>query len=160
MSAHVVPRRGRRPALLAAAAVTLSAVAASTMAVNAQAHAETNRRICVYSFKAKPRKYDNPLVSISLGINYKKDGACPYADPAKLAASGFVDVDEVRPNPVKKLTCEEWGATHQTSLTPLGADPCEHMPADRLFAFFWQDPTTPNPNTPSYQELGMIWDYT
>jgi hypothetical protein len=147
---HVVPRSPRgRSALVVAAAVTM---AASTLSVATNAHAESGRRICYYSFKAWPKNQNednprlrDPLAQVSFGVDYKKDGACPRLDPAKLEATGYVDVADVTPQDrVPKMTCEEWGDSHQTFLTDLGADPCPEMWDNYLYAFVWQDPTTPN----------------
>ena len=135
-------------------------MAAGTLAVTADARAESGRRICEYSFKARPRHSENPriqgnpLLRVSLGLDYKKDGACPTLSTDKLVASGYVDADQVFPNAVPKWTCQDWGRTHQTYLTDLGADPCPEMQADSVYAFFWQDPTTPNAAKPSYLYLG------
>lgn len=151
---RVVPRSPRgRIALVVAAAATM---AASTLSVAAIAHAESGRRICYYSFKASPKNKDednprlqNPLVQVSLGVDYRKDGACPRLDPAKLGDTGYVDVADVTPQDlVPKMTCEQWGDYHQTYLSDLGADPCPEMWDDYLYVFVWQDPTTPTAMRP------------
>jgi hypothetical protein len=153
---HVVPRDPRgRNALVVAAALTM---AASTLSVATDAHAESGRRICYYSFKAWPKNQNehnphlqNPLAQVSLGVDYKKDGACPHLDPAKLADTGYVDIADVAPQDrVPKMTCEQWGEDHQTFLTDLGADPCPDMWDNYLYAFVWQDPTTVNAIRPYY----------
>ena len=144
-------RRPRLNRILAGAAI--ASVTLGTLAVTTTAHAESGRRICEYSFKAKPRSFNDPLMRISLGMNYKKDGACPALDPARLAATGLADVDQIYPNPVPKWTCEDWGTTHETYKTDLGSDPCSHMLEDNIYAFYWQDPTTPNAKAPSYQDV-------
>lgn len=151
---HVMPRSPRgRTVLVVAAAVTM---AGSALSVVPNAHAEAGRRICYYSFKASPKNQDadnprlgNPLAQVSLGVDYKKDGACPRLDPAKLADTGYVDVADVTPQDhVPKMSCEKWGDYHQTFLTGLGADPCPQMWNDYVYAFVWQDPTTPNAARP------------
>ncbi len=142
-------------------------MAAGTMTVTSSAHAESGRRICEYSFKAEPKntnshnpRQKNPLLHVSIGMDYKKDGACPSLDPNKLAATGFVDVDQVNPkNPVNKWTCEDWGRTHQTYLAGLGSDPCPALWNDQVYAFIWQDPTTSNPAAPSLVQLGYYQQY-
>ncbi|HEY6795308.1 MAG TPA: hypothetical protein VI248_11575 [Kineosporiaceae bacterium] len=152
-----IPGRGafrwpRKRAVLGA--LTAAALVATPLSIRSAAHAESNRRICAYTFKATPRNYSNPLMHISLGLNYKKDGDCPPVNPYKLVQTGYADLDQISPNPVHKWTCEDWGRTHQTYLDPdLGADPCNNMRTDFMYAFFWQDPTTPNPPAPSHQML-------
>lgn len=159
--AAAAPRSRTARSLLAASAL-LAFAAGSGVAAMASAHAESGRRICEYSFKAQPENTDpdnprqkNPLLHISLAMDYKKDGACPSLDPARIASTGYVDAGQVNPkNPVNKWTCEDWGSTHQTYLTDLGSDPCAKMDDDVIYAFIWQDPTTPNAAAPSYRELG------
>jgi hypothetical protein len=163
--ARALPRSRTARGLLAhVSAVTLTA---GTMTVMGDAHAETDRRICAYSFKALPKntnpnnpRLDNPLVQVSIGMNYKKDGACPSIKKEKLAATGYVDFDQVNPKKkVNKWTCEDWGATHQTYLGSIGSDPCYVMWQDTMYAFIWQDPTTPNAPAPRYVQLDEYWDY-
>jgi hypothetical protein len=145
------PRKRRRVAALAVTA----AIAVAGLAVATDAHAESGRRICEYSFKARPEKSDKFLENVSLGLDYKADGECPWLSPDKLALTGLVDRSQIFPNPVHKWTCEDWGSTHQTALIPnLGADPCPKLPDDHLIAFYWMDPTLPNPDLPHYQDLG------
>lgn len=160
MDAHLSARKKHRPVrgLLAAGAVM--AMATGTLTIAGNAHAESGRRICEYSFKVKPRSYSDPLTRISLGIDYKKDGACPELNPDKLVATGYVDYDQIFPNPVPKETSEDWGETHQTALTRLGPDPTTNMWDDCLYVFFWEDPTTPNATKPSYLNLGSYTQYT
>lgn len=158
--------RGRsgRGLLALTSAMTL---AAGTMTVMGDAHAETDRRICEYSFKAMPNNTDpdnprlgNPMLHVSIGMNYKKDGACPSINPGKLADTGYVDIDQVNPkDPVNKWTCEDWGKTHQTYLSAIGSDPCYVMWQDTMYAFVWQDPTTPNAPLPRYVQLDQYWNY-
>jgi hypothetical protein len=156
---RVAPRNPRgRNALVVAAALTM---AASTVTVATNAHAETDRRICYYSFKTWPKNQNannpslqNPSAQVSLGVDYRKDGGCPRLDPAKLAATGYVDLADVAPQDrVPKMTCEQWGDDHQTFLTDLGADPCPDMWDSYLYAFVWQDPTTPKAARPYYVRL-------
>lgn len=158
-SAQVRPRR-----LLSRGLVTTLSIAAmtavGTLALpQSDAHAEDGRRICEYSFKATPRSYPNQLMNISLGLDYKKDGGCPALDANKLTATKLVDVDQVIPNRVPKWTCENWGRTHQTFRTNLGADPCPTMEDDHVYAFFWMDPTYDGAKPPSYQDLGPGSDF-
>jgi hypothetical protein len=163
--AHAVPRGWRGRGLLAVAAVV--AMAAGTLSVTAKANAQEGRRICEYSFKVKPKNTnprnpakEDPLLSVSLGVDYKKDGACPGLDPWKLEATGYVDVDQVNPkNPVNKWTCEDWGNTHQTIFTTFGYDPCFDMWDDYVYAFIWEDPTLPNAQKPRIERLGWKGDY-
>jgi hypothetical protein len=163
--ARALPRsRPGRGLMALVSAVTLTA---GSMAVMGDAHAEDGRRICEYSFKALPKNTNpdnprsmNPLLHISIGMNYKKDGACPSINPEKLAASGYVDIDQVNPkNPVNKWTCEDWGSSHQTYLGSIGSDPCYVMWQDTMYAFIWQDPTTPNAPGPRYVQLKEYWNY-
>jgi hypothetical protein len=163
---RVAPRNLRgRNALVVAAAVTM---AAGTLSVATNAHAEAGRRICYYSFKALPKnqhpsnpRLQTPQAQVSLGLDYKKDGGCPRLDPTKLAATGYVDAVDVAPQDrVPKMTCEQWGDYHQTFLTDLGADPCPQMWNDYLYAFVWQDPTTPNAIRPYPMRLGHTVDYS
>lgn len=155
--AHALPRgRFGRGALTVA---TIVALAAGTLPATTNAHAssepaESGRRICEYSFKAHPRHYHDPLMRISLGMDYKKKGACPTVSPVRLASTGLADYDQIYPNPVHKWTCEDWGRTHQTYLNALGADPCPKLTDDRIYAFFWQDPTTPDAPKPTYAVVG------
>jgi hypothetical protein len=160
MDTHVPALKKRRldRGLLAAAAVV--AMATGTLAIAGNAHAEAGRRICEYSFKVTPTGYLDPLMKISLGVDYKKDGACPTLRSDKLVNTGFVDYDQILPNPVPKQASEDWGRTHQTALTWLGPDPTTNMLDDCLYAFFWQDPTTPNAKNPSYLNLGDYENYT
>jgi hypothetical protein len=163
--ARAVPRGRRARGLVAAAAA--ATMVAGALAVTAEAHADSGRRICEYSFKALPKnnhpdnpRNSNPLLQISLGINYKKDGACPSVDPKKLAATGYVDAEQVNPKKkVNKWTCEDWGRTHQTYLSSIGSDPCYVMWDDTVYAFIWQDPTTPNAEKPRYVQLDPVSYY-
>lgn len=153
LPAPVTPRRPLGRGLVIALAVAM--MASGGLAVQSEAHAESGRRICEYSFKATPRKYRDQLTNISLGLDYKKDGACPALDPGKLVATGLVDADQVMPNPVPKWTCENWGRTHQTSMTDLGADPCPKLTDDHVYAFFWVDPTLVHAKPPQVTDLGL-----
>lgn len=159
--------RGRRRRGPVAAAAVLGLLAAG-LSVTANAHAETNRRICEYSFKAMPDNVNpnnprdnNPLLHVSLGMNYKKKGACPTLDAQKLAETGYVDADQVNPKaPANKWTCEAWGETHQTFLNSgIGADPCNVMWVDTIYAFVWQDPTTPSAPKPTMAQLDRYTEY-
>ena len=157
--------RGLRGRGLLAVAASLT-MAAGTLTVMPNAHAESGRRICEYSFKALPTNQDpdnprlnNPLLHVSLGVDYKKEGGCPAVDPKKLAATGYVDKDQVNPAP-NKWTCEAWGSTHQTNLMSIGVgDPCPVMLDSVVYAFIWQDPTTPYPQEPRYVQLDEVWNY-
>jgi hypothetical protein len=162
---YVVPRsRSGRTVLAVTAAVTM---VASTLSVVTNAHAQAGRRICYYSFKSSPKnqiesnpRLQNPLVQVSFGVDYKKDGACPRLDPEKLAATGYVDTTDVTPQDrVPKMTCEQWGDYHQTFLTDLGADPCPEMWNDYLYAFIWEDSTIPNAVRPYFMRLHHFSDY-
>jgi hypothetical protein len=165
------PRRVRYGRILAV--VTALTTVAGTVTVTAAAHADSGRRICEYSFKASPMNSSpnnprhptdppnsNTKLRVSIGMNYKKDGPCPSINRDKLAATGYVDVDQVNPaaSP-NKWSCEDWGDTHQMYLGWVGGDPCYKMWDDTMYAFMWQDPTTSNAPTPWYQELGHYWDY-
>jgi hypothetical protein len=165
MSGRWAFRGSRKRAVLGA--VAAAALVATGISANSVAHAESNRRICEYSFMAMPKNFPNPLMHVSLGMNYKRHGACPAMDASRLAAavsktykSNFVDVEQVLPNPAEKWDCESWGSRHQTYLDPwLGSDPCTHMDADVIYAFFWQDPTTPNPPRPDHEVVGHYHNY-
>lgn len=166
MNASTPTTRRARYGRLIAVVTALTAVA-GTVTVASTAHADSGRRICEYSFKAQPTNKDpdnprtaNPLLHVSIGMNYKKDGACPSIDKNKLAETGYVDVDQVNPkDPVNKWTCEDWGSTHQTYLSSIGSDPCYVMWDDTMYAFIWQDPTTPNAALPRYVQLDQYWNY-
>jgi hypothetical protein len=142
-------------------------LAVGALSVAADAKAAANRRICEYSFKVQPTNSNgnnpvlaNPLAQVSRGMNYKKDGACPALNPQRLADTGYVDASQVNPKAsVNKWTCEDWGATHQTHFTRFGKDPCPEMAVDTIYAFIWQDPTTPNAEWPSTAKLGPYSDY-
>jgi hypothetical protein len=160
-----LPRNRASRGLLATAAALALAVGA--LSVGADAQAAANRRICEYSFKVQPTTSNannpvlaNPLAQVSLGMNYKKDGACPTLNPQKLADTGYVDADQVNPkNSVNKWTCEDWGATHRTYFTRFGKDPCPEMEVDTIYAFVWQDPTTADAEWPVISNLGPYSKY-
>jgi hypothetical protein len=152
--AHVGLRRLLGHGLVTTLPVAAMAAVGALALPQSDAHAESGRRICEYSFKTTPRSSPDQLTNISLGLDYKKDGECPTLDANTLAATKLVDVDQVIPDPVPKWTCEDWGRTHQTHRTDLGADPCPKMEDDHVYAFFWMDPTYDGAKPPSYQDLG------
>ncbi|HKT00060.1 MAG TPA: hypothetical protein VJT31_11050 [Rugosimonospora sp.] len=152
---HLAPTRRRSVRQLTGAIVVTMAIGTLSVSIMPDAHAESGRRICEYSFMAKPRNYPDPLVRISLGMNYKKDGACPALDASRLASTGYADVDQIYPNPVPKWTCEDWGRSLSLYLTDLGADPCPNMLEDNIYAFFWHDPTTPNAPKPTFTDIAQ-----
>jgi hypothetical protein len=167
--ARVVPRSLRGRSLLAVAVVV--AMMGGTLSMTANANAEEGRRICEYSFQVRPsndsqnnprNKFPyNPSLTVSLGLDYKKNGACPDLDPEKLAETGYVDVDLVNPKtPANKWTCEEWGDKLQTALTSFGSDPCPNMWDDYVYAFMWQNPANPSALKPWVERLGNKWDYS
>jgi hypothetical protein len=168
-------RRSRR--FISASAVALATAVVSVAAVNSQAHAESGNRICVYSNKVKPSTYPDPLIQISLVVKHDKKQNCPTVDPWSLSRKSsqkqqdgtdgpiLVDPQQVAPNPVPKLTCEDFGKDAHTEdiIMPgglgMGEDPCLNMQYDVLYAFYWQDPTTPNAKRPSEASYLSIWEY-
>lgn len=165
---RLAPTHRRILGLVAAATAAVAAASALSVPVVPEAHAEEGRRICSYSFMWKPREYtpeqaaaeprlEDPLVKISLGLDYKKDGKCPWVHEEKLwlLTGGLVSEDSVMPDPVEKMTCEEWGDRLHLSKSALGADPCPNMSNDHLYAIFWWDPTLPQHanKSPEYRQL-------
>lgn len=139
MPTNAVSRRLSKIGLLAAvAAIGMAAMMLSPLG---EAKAQSGRRICEYSFKAKPRHGADPFAHYSIVIDYKKDGACPYLSKDRLVATGYADVDHIFFNPVPKWSCEEWGSRHRTHLTYLGDDPCQWMADSHVYVLTWKDPT-------------------
>jgi hypothetical protein len=153
MLSNAVPRRLLGPGSLAA--VALMGTAVMTLSPTSDAHAEDGRRICDYSFKVRPENSTDmdTTVKISIGLDYKKKGDCPFVDAVRLAQTGYADWNQIYSNPVPKWTCEDWGKTHQTFFTDLGTDPCPTLTDDVLYAFFWYDPTLPFAKPPSYKVI-------
>jgi hypothetical protein len=141
------------------AAVAVMGMAAMTLSPMGAVHAETGRRICEYSFKKKVKKYEksNPKMTVSIGMDYKKDGKCPSIDAQKLIKTGYVDADQVAPNPVPKVTCEKWKTEHNLVIDPkFGNDPCLGMKDDELYVIMIRNPS----ENGSYTGLGSWRTYS
>jgi hypothetical protein len=156
-----MPRPGIR-ALIAAAVLAVAGVAAAG-ATAPQAHAESGRRICVYAFKQYVQGgLDGPLTRYSVGIDYKKNGACPQIDGNTLPAY-FPHGSDIATGSIRKLDCEAWGKAHSLDLLDsprlTDADPCPQMTDDHVYVFEWQSPTTPEAARPKIIDLGPYGDY-
>ena len=158
---RTTPKRWIRSPL-AAAALAAAGVAAFVVAVP-QAHAESGRRICVYAYKQYvPEALDGALTKYSVGLDYKKDGACPQINGG-LIPNYYPHDTDIATGSIRKETCEEWGKAH--SLDLLGdpqvnnADPCPIMVDDHVYVVAWQSPTTPEAAKPKLIDLGPYWDY-
>ena len=115
--ARAVPRGRLGRSLLATA--TVLTMAAGILSVTADAHAESGRRICAYSFKVKPTdsnpnnpRNNNSLVHVSLGMDYKKDGACPGMWDDQVYAFVWQDstmLDAIKPYLMQLGTVYDYG---------------------------------------------------
>ena len=133
----------RRMFLFVAVLAFIATIApAASTSLTPQAEAATNRRICLYVSGASQtlnvRGQGTFAVRTWVGMNYKKDGACPRA------SSGAVKNLPLNAQPVGKVVCENWGRQIGASRYLWGsydvspqatADPCTQMRADGLVAF-------------------------
>lgn len=156
------------PATAAAAAVVAVAAAAAaavpTLAPMPRASALSGRRICQYVWQQSLGNSEGRTVSFV--VDYKKDGACPHVDPHKIVlpadAGGWMpSPDDWLPEPVPKMTCEEFqDALHLPSDTN-GLDPCAYMEEDELYAVTGALAKDHGP-TPRWKkriwQLGNVWD--
>ncbi|HEY6793850.1 MAG TPA: hypothetical protein VI248_04115 [Kineosporiaceae bacterium] len=159
---NAAPKRRIRSPIAAAAALVAAGIATAGI-VTPQAHAESGRRICVYSYKQYVQEgLDGALTRYSVGINYKKDGACPGLDGNRFP-SYLPHGSDIATGSIRKQTCEEWGKAHSLdrldSLMLTNADPCRVMTVDHVYVFEWQSPTTPEAAKPRLIDLGPYWDY-
>ncbi|NGY64192.1 hypothetical protein G7043_35300 [Lentzea sp. NEAU-D13] len=135
---------GRHPVLLGAVLALLATIApAVSTSLTPQAEAVTNRRICLYVSNAAQTLtvpgQGSFAVRTWVGVNYKKDGACPTI------SSSAVQGMPVNAQPVSKIVCENWGSRIGASGGYLWGsydvqpertgDPCTRMGADRLIHF-------------------------
>lgn len=137
MHLHASVRARRWPAYLAAGTVTAAAAAVPMLAPTPQASALSGRRICQYVWQ---QNLGNPEGrTVSFVTNYKKNGACPHIDPHKIILSADAGLwmpspDDWLPEPVPKMTCEEFqDALHLPSDTE-GGDACAYLTKDELYA--------------------------
>lgn len=137
MHLHASVKARRWPAYLAAAALAIAAAAVPTLAPMPSASALSGRRICEYVWQQNLGNPEGRMVSFV--TNYKKDGACPPVDPHKVflpsdAGQWMPSPDNWLPEPVPKMTCEEFqNALHLPSDID-GGDPCVYLTEDELYA--------------------------
>lgn len=119
---------------------TVAALAATTflyVTPSPQAHAESGRRICRYIWNQSLGRPDGRLVSLI--VDYKQDGACPYIDYHKVSipkdfARWMPAPDMWENQPVPKMTCEQFQTILKLPSGSDGGDPCTYLEDDQLYA--------------------------
>lgn len=159
---RTTPRRGRIRSPRVAAALAVAGVAALGVAVP-QAQAQSGRRICVYAYKQYVQDgVDGSLARYSVGLNYKKDGACP-AITGDMIPTYYPHGTDIATGSIRKETCEVWGRDHSLdrlkSPVLTNADPCPIMVDDHVYVFEWTSPTTPEAADPKVIDIGPYWEY-
>jgi hypothetical protein len=170
---HASVRARRRLAHLAAAVVAIAAAAVSALAPMPPASSLPGRRICQYVWQQNlGKQYVGPQDKspenrmVSFVINYKKDGACPHVDPHKIVLPSEVGQwmpfpDAWLPEPVPKMTCEEFQNRLQLPSDSDGGDPCVYMTADELYAVTGPLDSDHGPTPLGKRriwQLGSIWN--
>jgi hypothetical protein len=170
MHLHESVRGLRRLAYLAAAALAIAAAVAA-LATMPPASALTNRRICQYVWQQDLGKQDlgpdqDPEHRmVSFVVNYKKDGECPDVDPYKVRLPDDVGQwmpfpQNWYPQPVPKMTCEEFQSRLQLPSAMLGGDACGDMDEDELYAVTGPLDSDHGP-TPQWKKrtwpMGSVW---
>ncbi|BBC31109.1 hypothetical protein SGFS_024030 [Streptomyces graminofaciens] len=108
-------------------AVAFAALTVASGSVTGTAHAESGRRLCVYTENEDGWRElrDNRQYNAYVAVDYKKDGACP-----RVTVSPDKFRWRVGAQPVKKIRCEDWPA--KANPWP-GTDVCTHLPADAVW---------------------------
>jgi hypothetical protein len=137
MYLQALMRARRGPVYLAVAVLAIAAAAVSTLASTPPASALAGRRICQYVWQQDLGNPEGRMVSFV--TNYKKSGACPNVDPHKIVLPSDVGTwmpfrDNWLPDPVPKMTCEEFQDVLQLPSDIDGGDPCVYMTNDELYA--------------------------
>ncbi|MBV9025555.1 MAG: hypothetical protein JO362_17585 [Streptomycetaceae bacterium] len=82
----------------------------------------------------QPANGETPSVWDTVGVNYKKRGACPNLDPNTFKAATGISLNSVQPVP--KVICEDLPG--QIGANPYGSgDMCTHMDMDAVYVWTW-----------------------
>jgi hypothetical protein len=158
MHLHSLVRTRLTPVYLVVAAF-VGAATMSAMTPTPKAHAEEGRRLCMYVWQ---QEMGNPEGRpVSLVLDYKKDGKCPYInpswvelpkklpwDPDNYLASWMPPLQSWHPQPAPKMTCEEFRDKLKLPNAENGGDPCTYMDDDVLYGVtgpLADDPSIPLP---------------
>jgi hypothetical protein len=130
-------RRSQRSLLSLLAVAALAATLFLYVTPSPQAYAESGRRICRYVWNQSLGRPDGRLVSLIL--DDKKDGACPYIDFHKVSipkdfARWMPAPDLWENQPVPKMTCEQFQTVLDLPSGSDGGDPCTYLEDDQLYA--------------------------